>query len=202
MKKLILCMIIFVHAFLILSACGKETGEVCFDASTQTGQRSENDMSDTEDTESLYSNEKSVFSIYICGQVNLPGVYEMEAGSRINDAVEKAGGFTDQACRTYWNLAEELSDGQMIWVPTEEEAAEAAFPTEESKTEADDGRININTADAQALMSLSGIGQAKAESIISYREENGDFSSTSDITNVSGIGESIYIKIKDQIKVE
>lgn len=150
--------------------------------------------------------------IYVCGQVRAPGVYILPRGARICDAIEMAGGFSEEAAEDYWNLAQVLSDGQMLAVPTKEEAAERPFPsfstgTEqalssggEPDTKAD--RININTATKEELMEIPGIGAAKAEDILAYRKENGPFSGVREIMNVSGIKEGLFQKMEDYITVE
>lgn len=114
--------------------------------------------------------------VYVCGEVAAPGVYQLKDGMRICDAVEAAGGLTKAASREYWNLAEKLSDGQMIYFPTEEEARERKASAEAagaSVQEESDGRIDINTADAAQLVIIPGIGETRAAAILAYREKNG-----------------------------
>lgn len=139
---------------------------------------------------------RSVF-VYVCGEVVSPGVYELLEGARIADAVEAAGGMTEAASRTYLNLAELVSDGQKIEVPSKEQ--ETALTEERLAKEA--GLVNLNTATEQELMTLSGIGEAKAREIVSYREEHGGFSSAEELMEIPGIKEGVFNKIKDQITV-
>lgn len=135
--------------------------------------------------------------VHVCGAVHHPGVYRLPAGSRVYEAVLLAGGLLDTACEDGINQAQEVADGQMIKVLTAEEAKEQeTVQTGEPET---DGKINLNTADAAALMTLPGIGEAKAASILSYREEHGGFSSAEEIKNITGIKEGVYSKIKDRI---
>lgn len=141
-----------------------------------------------------------VLYVYVCGQVRNPGVYKLEQGNRVTHALMAAGGMTDQAAPDYLNQAELLEDGQKLYVPTTEEVL--VLPNDEADAERSDGRINLNTADKASLTSLSGIGEARAEAIIAYREANGGFQSVEDIMNVEGIKEGIFNRIKDQIKVE
>ena len=141
-----------------------------------------------------------VLYVYVCGQVRNPGVYKLEQGNRVTHALMAAGGMTDQAAPDYLNQAELLEDGQKLYVPTTEEVL--ALPNDEADAERSDGRINLNTADKASLTTLSGIGEARAEAIIAYREANGGFQSVEDIMNVEGIKEGIFNRIKDQIKVE
>ena len=120
---------------------------------------------------------------------------------RIGDAVSAAGGFTKAAGQEYWNLAEPLKDGQMLCIPTEEEARERKESYEETMESVSDGRININTADADKLTEIPGIGQTRAQAIIAYRTENGDFTCVEDIMKVSGIKNALFEKMKDFITV-
>ena len=112
----------------------------------------------------------------VCGAVVNPGVYELDEGARIFQAVDAAGGYLPEAAINYLNRARSFGDGV-----------------------GDDTRINLNTADAGQLSTLSGIGQSKAEAIVAYREEHGDFASIEEIMNVEGIKEGTFSKIKDKI---
>lgn len=140
--------------------------------------------------------------VYVCGAVQKPGVYELLSGQRICDAIAAAGGLSEQAAGDSLNQAEVLSDGQMLRVLTTEEAAAATVqPGQETAESSRDGRVDINTADASALMSLPGIGQSKADAIIAYRNKHGAFKAPEELMNISGIKEGVYQKIKDSIKV-
>ena len=124
-------------------------------------------------------------------------------GMRVCDAVEAAGGLTKAASREYWNLAEKLSDGQMIYFPTEEEARERKASAEAAgaTVEESDGRIDINTADATQLVTIPGIGETRAAAILAYREKNGPFAKVEDIMQVSGIKSALFEKMKDYITI-
>jgi competence protein ComEA len=135
--------------------------------------------------------------VYICGAVVSPGVYEVEAGSRICDVLELAGGFSEDAGTDYLNLAETVCDGEKVYVPTADEL-EVELIAEE---EADSGKININTATKEQLVTLPGIGESKADSIISYRSEHGGFSSIEEIMEIPGIKDAVFSKIKELITV-
>ena len=155
-------------------------------------------------TEEEASENESIF-VYVCGAVVNEGVYELEAGSRVYEAIDSAGGMTEEAAGEYLNLAEMVSDGERIYVPTEEELDEGSISISipgDSSEESTGGLVNINTASADQLMTLSGIGEKKAEDIISYRNSNGNFGSIEDIKNVSGIGDSTFEAIKDSITVQ
>ncbi len=136
--------------------------------------------------------------VYVCGEVGNEGVYTLPEGSRVADAIDAAGGALEDADLRQLNLAETVQDAQKILVTAEEEQEEAGEQNAASET---DGRIDINRADAAALMSLPGIGEAKAAAIISYRSEHGPFNSAEDIMNVPGIKQSAFEKIRNRIKV-
>lgn len=145
----------------------------------------------------------------VCGAVSNPGVYELEAESRVFQVIEAAGGFLPEAEASAVNQALPVSDGQQIYVPTKEEAEEGDFPAQSAGTEptgtdagSDAGMVNINTADISGLTTLSGIGEAKAQAIITYREEHGGFSSIEEIMQVPGIKENTFLAIKDKIAVK
>ena len=159
---------------------------------------------DIKERKSDSEKEKSTENIfvYVCGAVQKPGVYELLSGQRICDAIAAAGGLSQQAAGDSLNQAEVLSDGQMLRVLTTEEAAAATVqPGQETAESSRDGRVDINTADASALMSLPGIGQSKADAILAYRNEHGAFKAPEELMNISGIKEGVYQKIKDSIKV-
>ena len=150
--------------------------------------------------------------VYVCGAVNEPGVYELPEGSRICDAISLAGGLTAEACVDVVNQAEPVTDGQMIRIPTKTEAeagltglnessADGALTSTQVSAGADDGRVNLNTAGTAELMTLPGIGEAKAASIVAYRESHGAFGTVEEIMNVEGIKEGVYNRIKEYIKV-
>lgn len=138
--------------------------------------------------------------IYVCGAVSDPGIYELDEGARLYEAVEAAGGMTEEASADSVNLARAVSDGEQIYIPTlEETKAQGIMPGTYSASSDTQEKVNINTASAEELMTLTGIGEAKAESIIRYREENGGFQRIEDLMEISGIKEGVFEKIKDDI---
>lgn len=150
--------------------------------------------------------------VQVNGAVEKPGVYQMEAGGRIFQAIELAGGMTQEAAPQSLNQAAVAADGQVITVYTYQEWEEiqnSAGTLPEgalTQTAADmqgiqDDRVNINTADLDTLCGIPGIGQTRARDIISYREQNGAFERIEDIQKVSGIKEGLFNRIKDKIKV-
>ncbi len=141
------------------------------------------------------SQEEREIAVFVTGEVNAPGLIRLSAGARATDAVEMAGGFTENADRSGINLAAFLSDGDMIRVPAkdgQDGADGAVLP---------DGRIDINRADTEVLKTLPGIGEAKAEAILRYREEHGAFLRAEDLMKVPGIGEGLYKSLEDRIGI-
>lgn len=151
--------------------------------------------------------------VHVCGAVLREGVYELPEGSRVTDGITAAGGFAEAADTAYHNLASLLRDGQRIYVPTKEETdgwsveermseTDRAETTGQGGTETRDARVNLNTAGQAELMTLSGIGESKAASILQYREKVGLFQSIEELKNVSGIGEAMFERIKDSVRIE
>nr|MBQ8251902.1 helix-hairpin-helix domain-containing protein [Lachnospiraceae bacterium] len=148
--------------------------------------------------------------VQVTGAVRAPGVYELPAGSRVFEAVQKAGGMTDDAAGESVNQAVEVSDGDMIVLYTRQEweqrstqqtgGAGGDSGSIQGQQQAD-GRVDINTADVTQLCTIPGIGETRARSIITYREQNGAFEAVEDIMKVSGIKDGLFQKIKDKIKV-
>lgn len=171
-----------------------------------------NNSTNTEYISSIETEKEEAFQeekiiIYITGEVNKEGVIELPEGSRIADAIEKAEGVTENANLKNINLAYALEDGQKIYIPNknEEETIITEF-TEGIVNDSDDVKqnksININKADINELQTLNGIGESLAQSIIKYREENGNFKTIEELKNVPGIGENKFENIKDNIKIK
>ncbi|MCP2035006.1 competence protein ComEA [Planomicrobium sp. HSC-17F08] len=139
----------------------------------------------------------------IKGQVAKPGVYELPADSRTTDAIDAAGGFLEAAEPKAINLAMKVADEMVIYVPKAGE--EAALPTAQPGATvaggAKEALVNLNTATDAELMTLPGIGPSKAAAIIAYRTDSGNFQKVEDLTNVTGIGDKTFEKLKDSITV-
>lgn len=159
-------------------------------AQTGAGVQSQSQQSGAESRQMIY--------VHVCGAVKSPGVVELTEGSRGADALQAAGGFLDTAQEDYVNLAEKLSDGQKLYFPDKEEACLLA----EEEARLRSGLVNINTADAEELCELPGIGSARAQDIIAYREVNGGFRQKEDLMKVSGIKESTFNRLCGKITVE
>lgn len=136
--------------------------------------------------------------VYVCGAVRDPGVVEVPEGSRAEEALRLAGGMTEEADLFYVNLAETVTDGQKLYFPTAEEAG----ALEAVVKAAEEGLVNINTASAEELCALPGIGTSRAADIVRYREKNGAFQTKEDIMKVSGIKQNAYDKLCDKITVQ
>ena len=136
-------------------------------------------------------------SVYVSGQVKNISVVELEdtGNLRFVDAVNKAGGLTNLADAGAINLAEQLTDGQHIHIPTKE----ISLQTQSISAAASSDLVNINTANAEQLETLKGIGPALAQRIIEYREQNSAFKSIDEIKNVRGIGDKKFAAFKDKI---
>lgn len=147
------------------------------------------------------SGEGNVY-VYVCGAVNAPGVYELKEGARVFEAIQLAGGLTEAAAADAVNQARIVTDGEQIRVPTVEEAQNQGAGVAGEVTEGtENNKININTAGKEELMTLTGIGEAKAESIMDYREKNGSFKSVEELMQIEGIKEGVFNKIKDDITI-
>ncbi len=163
------------------------------------------DSKESDDTEDLCWTE-GVITVYICGEVKNPGVYDIENGSRIVDILELAGGQNENACLESINLAEMIADGQRIYIPSQEEIKSSGyilFMNDHSQDQSypESGMVNINKANNIELESLPGIGPVTAQSIIDYRNKNGLFRTKEELKNVTGIGEKKYEKIERFISI-
>jgi competence protein ComEA len=138
--------------------------------------------------------------VFVCGAVKTPGVYEFEEDTRVFQVLELAGGFSEDAHEHSVNLAGRVLDGQMIYIPTLKEVEEG-YTLEQMNQQANNQLVNLNTASLNQLLTLPGIGEAKANNIIKYRNEKGGFQSIEDIMNVEGIKDGVFNKIKNFITV-
>ena len=190
-------MILLLLATVLLTvSCGKketssELTEITEDA------LSEPESASKEEPEEVFEE----LCVHVCGAVKVPGVYRLPAGSRLYEAIQLAGGMTEEASEEALNQAALVEDGQQIYIPTKEEVSSPGNGLAGQSPEADDGKININTADKEQLMTLTGIGDAKAELIIQYREEHGGFQSIEELMEIDGIKEGVFQKISGQIKI-
>ena len=195
-RKINICFIFLMFSICLVtfSSCGKTSYLDKAEDSNSTKETSDK-MDNGKNSTSKNGTSSGKCFVQVSGAVNSPGVYELSGDSRIFHALLMAGGLREDADTTSLNQAEKISDGQKIVIKTKDEAAMDAVASD------DDGKVNINTADAKTLMTLPGIGESKANSIIKYRESKGSFNSVEDIKNISGIKDGVYNKIADSIKV-
>ena len=205
-KKKILWMLLPV---LIFVCCGTQ------DSILKRGQPETGSLEEQQDTETVYNvesetqnekpeqEEKSLqewIYVDVCGAVRNPGVYRIEAGSRVFQVLEQAGGCTEEASLETVNQADLLTDGQKIRIYTKEEAGQMEKKLQEEDPLLDD-RVDINRAGKEELMTLTGVGETRAQAILAYRETHGSFSSVEELMQVEGIKEKTYEKLKDQIRI-
>lgn len=195
---------VFLLASFLLAGCGQrqedELEEINLAEESTAEESSASQEEACEESEEVYA------YVYVCGAVHSPGVYKLKNDARVFEAVEMAGGMTENAAGDYINQAELITDGGRIYVPTQEEALEYGSGVAESKITGNadgnlQGKININTAGKEELMELAGIGEAKAQSILDYREEHGRFKSIEELMEIEGIKEGVFNKIKDNITI-
>jgi len=204
-KKIIVILVCFV-AVIILFLLGKD-GENNDEKNDILALEQENgdtaipiELMNEEQTKEEGEVKSGPIYIDLKGAVLKPGVYMVEENSRVQDVIQLAGGFLENADQTKINLAARVEDEMVVYVPKmgEEGAIDSGGP---SATQINDGKVNINNATSEQLQGLPGIGPAKAEKILSYRETNGPFKTVEDLVNVSGIGEKSFEQLKDMVKV-
>ena len=200
-KKRTTVVIMICILLVVVSGCSKEKNsdtleEVQQREKTESVEVPDETESKADETEQTVDTEpvkkagsEGVIYVFVCGQVASPGVYELPEGSRICQAIDAAGGMLDTASTDWVNQAETAEDGQKIYVPSTEEA------------EGTDEKVHLNAASREELMTLTGIGEKKADAIIRYRESNGGFQSVDELMQVEGIKEGTYNKIKDSIVI-
>lgn len=143
--------------------------------------------------------QETVIFVDIKGAVKNPGVYQMKVGDRVKDALDAAGGLTDEADSQKVNLAKRLEDQMAIVVPKVGEEAEEIPAGETRKEATKEGKVNINTATVEELKTLKGVGEKKAEAIIEYRKKNGSFQTKEDLMKVRGIGKKLFESFQERI---
>ena len=145
--------------------------------------------------------EQDLITVDVKGAVKSPGIYDLPVGSRINDAVQKAGGLTDNADSKSINLAQRISDEALVYVPTKEEATSQEAHSNASNTK-ENKKVNLNKASLEELKQVKGLGGKRAQDIIDHRETNGKFKSVDDLKKVSGIGAKTVEKLKEYVTVD
>ncbi len=191
-KTIVILMILSALSF--LAGCKAPKTSETFETTQNTSGEAIMTVEDGElDAVATANTEEDVIAVDVSGAVVHPGVYYIPEGSRVCDAVAAAGGFTEDAVSANINQARLLADGEQILVPDTLSA--------EARAETADGKININRADKETLMTIPGIGEAKAEAILAYREEHGSFRSVESLMEIPGIKEGIYNRISQYVCV-
>ena len=170
-----------------------EVAAVSKDSSTKKEEKEEKD-------ESL---EQDLITVDVKGAVKSPGIYDLPVGSRVHDAVQKAGGLTEDADSKSLNLAQKVSDEALVYVPTKgEEAASQQTASGTASSTSKEKKVNINKASLEELKQVKGLGGKRAQDIIDHRETNGKFKSVDELKKVSGIGAKTIEKLKDYVTVD
>ena len=208
--RLAAAVVAVIVAFVIFGLTGEKDSAITVRSDTgsrkekniETGSdesRATNDASqiDAGRPDSVQNTSEAKITVDISGQVAIPGVYTLEAGARLADLCEAAGGLTSSADLDAINRAGILTDGQKVYIPEQGEN----LSTSPSDTGVAPGLVNINTANIDELQRIPGVGPVTASRIIEYRDEYGGFGKIEDIKNVSGIGEKTFLKMKPAICV-
>ena len=149
------------------------------------------------------SPEQDLITVDVKGAVKSPGIYDLPVGSRVHDAVQKAGGLTEEADSKSLNLAQKVSDEALVYVPTKgEEAASQQTASGTTPSTSKDKKVNLNKASLEELKQVKGLGGKRAQDIIDHREANGKFKSVDELKKVSGIGAKTIEKLKDYVTVD
>lgn len=209
------CLVLSIFGIVLIVLKSTDSGEETSDRMSYLESESHYSVASNQAEQQLESQSETIY-VDVKGAVYLPGVYEVTSDMRLIDAIELAGGFSDKANQNPVNLSLKLTDQMVIFIPEIGELDEKApeletsdvpieeavitIPQENSEATTSE-KININSADSIELQQLSGIGEKKAEQIMSYRQENGSFQKIEDLKNVSGIGEKTFEALRANITV-
>lgn len=219
-KNLLPLIITGVMLMFIITGCGRSGSDKVYVNTQETPSvsRGINDKSsevsgnkEDKESEGVYPADDGYVYVQVCGAVNQPGVYKVSSTLRVFEVIDMAGGVTEEADTNVINMAKPVMDEMKLYIPAKDEVSAGNYDNsgydlyleepEDTDSELQDGLVNINEAGEEELMTLPGIGEAKAGAIIAYREENGAFTDISEIMNISGIKQAAFDKIKDLIKV-
>lgn len=148
------------------------------------------------------SPEQDLITVDVKGAVKSPGIYDLPVGSRVHDAVQKAGGLTEEADSKSLNLAQKISDEALVYVPTKGEEASQQTASGTTPSTSKEKKVNLNKASLEELKQVKGLGGKRAQDIIDHREANGKFKSVDELKKVSGIGAKTIEKLKDYVTVD
>ena len=207
MNKKIICIILIISVLIIGLVIYKEINKADLIEEADIVVQEEKNKIENENKQ-VEKNDNKIF-VHIAGEVQNPGVFEIEEGRRINDLIQLAGGLTENADISKINLVYVLEDGMKISIPNKNESnivdeddTEKYVDKENGKDNTKTQKVNINKATQSELENLPGIGPSIATKIIDYRNSNGSFSNIEDLKKVSGIGENKFNKLKDYVCVK
>ena len=179
---------------------GKEKNLQAEGSAVSKDSSSEKEVKKEEKEESA---EQDLITVDVKGAVKSPGIYDLPVGSRVHDAVQKAGGLTEEADSKSLNLAQKVSDEALVYVPTKgEEAASQQAASGTTPSTSKEKKVNLNKASLEELKQVKGLGGKRAQDIIDHREANGKFKSVDELKKVSGIGAKTIEKLKDYVTVD
>ena len=176
----------------------KETNLQTEVAAISKDSTAEKEVKKEEKEESL---EQDQITVDVKGAVKSPGIYDLPVGSRVHDAVQKAGGLTDEADSKSLNLAQKISDEALVYVPTKGEDTSQATQSNASNSK-ENKKVNLNKASLEELKQVKGLGAKRAQDIIDHRDSNGKFKSVDELKKVSGIGTKTIEKLKEYVTVD
>ena len=189
--------------FLIKPSSQTSVKETNLQAEVAAVSRDSSSEKEVKKEEKEESPEQDLITVDVKGAVKSPGIYDLPVGSRVNDAVQKAGGLTEQADSKSLNLAQKVSDEALVYVPTKgEEAASQQVASGTTPSTSKEKKINLNKASLEELKQVKGLGGKRAQDIIDHREANGKFKSVDELKKVSGIGAKTIEKLKDYVTVD
>ena len=198
------CLGLALGGFLLIKpSTQKPVTETNLQAEVATVSKDSSSEKEVKKEEKEESAEQDLITVDVKGAVKSPGIYDLPVGSRVHDAVQKAGGLTDEADSKSLNLAQKISDEALVYVPTKgEEAASQQVASGTTPSTSKDKKVNLNKASLEELKQVKGLGGKRAQDIIDHRETNGKFKSVDELKKVSGIGAKTIEKLKDYVTVD
>ena len=189
--------------FLLKPTSQKPVTETNLQAEVSAVSKDSSSEKEVKKEEKEESPEQDLITVDVKGAVKSPGIYDLPVGSRVHDAVQKAGGLTEEADSKSLNLAQKVSDEALVYVPTKgEEAASQQTASGTTPSTSKEKKINLNKASLEELKQVKGLGGKRAQDIIDHREANGKFKSVDELKKVSGIGAKTIEKLKDYVTVD
>ena len=198
------CLGLALGGFLLIKpSTQKPVTETNLQAEVATVSKDSSSEKEVKKEEKEESPEQDLITVDVKGAVKSPGIYDLPVGSRVHDAVQKAGGLTDEADSKSLNLAQKVSDEALVYVPTKgEEVASQQTASGTTPSTSKEKKVNLNKASLEELKQVKGLGGKRAQDIIDHREANGKFKSVDELKKVSGIGAKTIEKLKDYVTVD